>query len=110
MPGTNGSGSAFAVAEPVVTIDNQDNASLAAGLASMLIVESVSGLYRCEATFGNWGPVDNGTGFLYFDRQLLDFGKAFKIKLGSDTLFDGKIMALEAKFPEGQSPTLTVLA
>jgi phage protein D len=76
----------------------------------MVVHETVTGLYRCEAVFGNWGTVAGQTGFLYFDRRLLDFGKAFAIKLGSDTLFDGRITGLEAHFPEGRPPELAVLA
>lgn len=76
----------------------------------LLIAEDLNGLYRCEATFGNWGEVDGASNFLYFDRRSLDFGKAFKVKLGIDTLFEGRISALEGNFPEGQSPEITVLA
>ena len=43
--------------------------SLAEGLLSLPIVENIDGLYRCEATFGNWGTKDGSLGFLYFDRQ-----------------------------------------
>jgi len=60
--------------------------------------------------FGNWGETNNTTGFLYFDRSVLDFGKDFQIKLGSDAIFNGKIMGLEASFPEGQAPEIRVLA
>ena len=41
---------------------------------------------------------------------MLDFGKAFQVKLGTDTIFDGRISALEAQFPEGAPPQLAVLA
>ena len=83
---------------------------LVGGLNYLLIVEKTDGLYRCEAKFGNWGPKDNGIDFLYFDRDTLDFGKDFQVKLANDELFKGKITALEAEFPEGKSPTITVLA
>ena len=43
-----------------------------------MIVENTNGLYRCEAKFGNWGKNDSNTGFLYFDRSVLDFGKTFE--------------------------------
>lgn len=76
----------------------------------MLIAEHVSGLYRCEVKLGNWGTVDNTIDFLYFDRRTLDFGKDFEIKLDESSLFVGKILGLEAEFPEGQPPTITVLA
>jgi len=97
-------------ARPKITVAGQDQASLAEGLLSLLVVETTQGLYRCEATFGNWGGSGGGVGFLYFDRKLLDFGKAFAVKLGSDTVFDGRVMGIEAHFPEGGSPELTVLA
>ena len=71
------------VARPTITVAGQDQASLAEGLLSLLVVESTQGLFRCEATFGNWGGgPEGGVGFLYFDRKLLDFGKALAVKLG----------------------------
>jgi phage protein D len=74
------------------------------------IVEIVSGIYRCESTFGNWGPAGNSPGYLYFDRQILDFGKAFQVRLAADPLFDGRIAKLEAQFPQGTAPEITVRA
>lgn len=100
-------------ARPTLNIGGRDNPALSDGLMHLLIVEDVHGLYRCEALFGNWGAVNGSTDFLYFDRRLLDFGKSFKVKLGADdstTIFDGRIMALEAEFPEGEAPRLRVLA
>jgi len=98
------------VARPTLYVAEQENTALSGGLLSLLIVENTSGLYRCEALFGNWGNVHNRLDFLYFDRTLLEFGKAFQVKLDSATIFDGKIMGLEAHFPEGEAPTLAVLA
>jgi phage protein D len=98
------------VARPTITVAGQDQSSLAEGLLSLVVAESTQGLFRCEATFGNWGGSGGGVGFLYFDRKLFDFGKAFAVKLGPDTVFDGRIMGIEAQFPEGGSPELTVLA
>lgn len=73
-------------------------------------MEQTSGLYRCEATFGNWGLRNGAIDFLYFDRQTLDFGKAFKITLGTNLLFEGRITALEAHFGEARPPEIVVLA
>ncbi len=95
---------------PTIFIDGQENTSLVGGLTYLLIVEKTNGLYRCEAKFGNWGPKNDSTDFLYFDRQILDFGKDFQIKLAQDEIFKGKITALEANFPEGKPPEITVLA
>jgi phage protein D len=102
--------SQFRVARPTLAVGGQDQAGLVDGLLRLQIGETTEGLYRCEACFGNWGPKSGGSDFLYFDRQLLDFGKSFAVKLGTDTIFDGRITALEAEFPEGSPPELTVLA
>src|SRR5881628_2813841 len=97
-------------ARPAIVVGGQEKEALGQGLLGMVVHETVSGLYRCEAVFGNWGTVAGQVGFLYFDRRLLDFGKTFAIKLGNDTLFEGRITGLEAHFPEGRPPELAVLA
>ena len=97
-------------ARPSFFVGGEEEPPLSGGLLSLLIAENTSGLYRCEAKFGNWGEVNNTTSFLYFDRRTLDFGKDFEIKLGNDSIFKGKIMGLEAGFPEGESPEIGVLA
>jgi Bacteriophage probable baseplate hub protein len=97
-------------ARPTINLDGQDSSSLSEGLLRMSIVEHTEGLYRCEAHFGNWGPKDGSSDFLYFDRRTIDFGKTLKIKYGGNVLFEGKITALEAHFPEGTQPELAVLA
>lgn len=95
---------------PTIAVGGEDNTPLGVELSRLVIAEDTTGLYRCEAKFGNWGQINNTTDFLYFDRSILDFGKDFEIKLESDSIFKGKIMGLEARFPEGQSPEITVLA
>ena len=95
---------------PVLLVGGKENPALAGGLLSLSVVEDVNGLYRCEAKFGNWGPVNGTTDFLYFDRKTLDFGQDWQVKLGDDTLFEGRVMALEASFPLGAPPEITVLA
>jgi len=110
MAGANGAVLGVRAARPTMVLAGQATTSLTDGLLSLTIAENTHGLYRCEAQFGNWGAKDNATGFLYFDRQTLDFGKAFAVRVGQDTLFDGRITGLEAIYPEGQPPRLTVLA
>jgi phage protein D len=110
MPEQTGVTTSLRTARPTINIDGQDNAALEQGLMGLIIVETTSGLYRCEATFGNWGPRNGTIDFLYFDRQTLDFGKSFKIKLGHEVLFDGRITALEAHFGEARPPEIVVLA
>lgn len=97
-------------ARPDILVDGRRETALTAGLTSFLIEETSAGLYRCEAVFSNWGPTGGQTGFLYFDRTLLDFGKTFAVQLGGDTLFSGRIGALEGRFPEASPAEIAVLA
>lgn len=102
--------SGFISSQPIIQVDGQDLPDLSGGLLELSVVETVEGLYRCEATFSNWGESGGEVGFLYFDRRILDFGKQFQVKVGGAAIFKGAIMALEAGFPEGNAPVLTVLA
>jgi len=99
---------------PRLKIDGQDDARLDAGLLNLSIVENEQGLFRLEMTFGNWGSNGDGLGFLYFDRQMFDFGKTVEIELGDGSAtapaFTGKITAIEGRFPEQRPPELLVLA
>jgi uncharacterized protein len=96
---------------PMIRVGTQDNAALSEGLLKLLIVENTAGLYRCEASFGNWGPTNGRIDFLYFDRVSLDFGKPFQVRRGGEPLFDGRVMGLEARFgARGEPPSITVLA
>lgn len=108
MPADTASG--LKESRPIILVGGAEQPALAGGLLYLLIVEQTSGLYRCEAKFSNWGQKDGTTDFLYFDRRVFDFGKQFQIKVGGDVLFDGRIMALEADYPEAAPSTMTVLA
>jgi phage protein D len=105
-------GAQIQAAIPRIFVAGQRNQSLETELQALVIRESVDGLYRAEATFGNWNYNSSRreAGFLYFDRQTLDFGKQFEIKLEDEGIFDGRIMGLESHFPAGQAATITVLA
>lgn len=112
--GDPNSTSVFTPARPVIKVDNREESALSDGLLTLLVEETTGGLYRCEASFGNWGAVSNGVGFLYLDRELFDFGKTLAIEAGSgDTaaqVFAGRIMGLEALYPPGRPPEILVLA
>jgi phage protein D len=109
-PNTTTNGTGVKAAQPTIVLAGHEDASLTNGLLELRIEERVDGLYACEAIFGNWGPSGAGTGFLYFDRKTLDFGKDLAVRLGQDSLFQGRITGLRARFSEGSPPTLTVLA
>ncbi len=102
-------------ARAAIEVAGRDRPELAAGLIGLSIVENTAGLYRCEAMFGNWGNTgENGSGgrigWAYFDRKVLEFGKTLKVTYADDVLFEGRIMALEALFPETGIRSITVLA
>lgn len=83
-------------------------------LQSLFVEESTVGLFRCEASFVNWGPKDGQVGYLFFDRRTLDFGKTLAVEFGppeeSGPIFAGRISGLEANFPSGRPPEFLVLA
>jgi phage protein D len=99
-----------AVSRPRIAVDGTDKATLSQGLLALRVHEAVDGLASCEATFGNWGTRDNQVSFLYFDRRLLDFGRELAVAIGDGVLFRGRISGVEAVFPEGEQPRITVLA
>ncbi len=112
--GDIGTSSGFYSVRPTIEVEGQESSSLADNLLSLLVEETTDGLYRCEATFVNWGPRGANADFQYFDRDELDFGKAFVVGAGDEdaaaTLFTGKIYGIEAHYPEGRAPEITVLA
>jgi phage protein D len=99
---------------PVITIDGQTQTLLSDRLLDLSVEETAAGLYRAEATFANFDQVGNSFGFLYFDRQLLDFGKPIKIQMGAGSaagsVFNGRIMAIEGRFPHQRPPEILVMA
>jgi uncharacterized protein len=100
-------------ARPAISVRGQDNPTASAGLLHMQIVETIEGLYRCEMTLGNWGVEDGATGYLYLDRQKIDFGDALEVSIAfgdqPEKLFNGRVMGIEAEYPEGASPQITFL-
>lgn len=95
---------------PAFRVEGSAQPDLALALLSMLVEESTDGLCRCEVTFANWEQSD----FRFFDRAVLDFGKALVIMAGAGDsegeIFNGRISALEAAYAVSEPPTLTVLA
>ena len=94
---------------PSIEIDGQRDATLTSALMSLLVLDGADGLARCELTFGNWGGPDR-SGFQHFGRQQLEFGKPLKITLEAATLFEGRISAITAKFPDGGTAQIGVCA
>lgn len=102
------------VSRPLVILTGQRNDALSTDILTALVEETTEGLYRCEATFNNFGLRSSGANYLYFGRDVLDFGKDFAIQMGAGDMarqvFKGRISALEAEYPSGGGGLLVVLA
>jgi uncharacterized protein len=109
-----GAANPFYSARPLLQVNGEDEAGLSDGLLSLMVEETTEGLFRCEATLGNWGSRGSTVDFLYFDRSLLDFGRDFAVTAGSGEaearLFDGRISGIEAHFPQDRPSEVTILA
>jgi len=102
------------VSRPKVFIDGQINNALSIDILTVMVEETTEGLFRCEASFNNYGLRNSSNGdYLYFGRDVLDFGKDFAIQLGPGDLtrqvFKGRISALEAEYPAGGGGGLLVV-
>ena len=88
MNGNNGSiPTAFYASRPRLRIDGRLIEDLGDSLLiSLFVEESTMGLFHCEANFLNWGPRDGQVGFLFFDRDTLDFGFAGSVLLKNRNL------------------------
>ncbi|MGW7530837.1 phage late control D family protein [Amycolatopsis sp. NPDC054798] len=100
----------LASSRPTVAIGGRASAELAEALLRLRIHENTEGLFSGEATFGNWGTKENRLTFLYFGRDVLEFGKELVIGLGADVLFRGRISGIEGDYPAGGGARITVLA
>ena len=102
------------VSLPQIILGGQPHVELTNDALTLVVQEHAEGLYHCEITFNNFGASGSGTDYLYFGRDILDYGKDIAVRLGWDEnappVFEGRITALEASYASGQPPTLTVLA
>jgi phage protein D len=111
----NGSQPSYFPARPTIRVDGTAQPWLSEELLqSLLVEESTQGLFRCEATFVNWGPTGQSQGLQLFDGSIIDFGKVMSVELGPpdnlSPVFAGRITGLEAHYPADREPELTVLA
>lgn len=96
-------------ARPALEIDGTRQDRLEAALQTMEISETVDSIARAELVFGNWGSAESA-GFQHFDRRTIEFGKPVSIKVGDSLLFEGRISAITADYPDGAPPSIGVIA
>ncbi len=105
---------AFISAVPALSINDNPQPELAAGLLSLVVEETAAGLARCQASFINWGERAEGPGFIHFDSGLLAFGSQLAVEIGAGPaqgqVFAGRITAVEGVYPAGERPALDVRA
>lgn len=99
----------LASSRPAIEIDGQPQPRLEAALIGYELTDTIDAIARAEITFGNWGGEDQ-PGFQHFDRRVIEFGKTLAVKKGDAKLFEGRITAIAAEFPEGAPPRIGVLA
>jgi phage protein D len=102
------------ISRPEIRVEGQANAALGRDVVAVTVEESTDGLYHAELLFTNFGVGTSGSyDYLYFGRDLLDFGKQVEVRLGPGSppaaVFTGRITALEAEYPEGGGSRLLVL-
>ena len=101
-------------AQPKLLIDGQSNDLVAGDLVAVLVEETTAGLYYCELRLNNFGQRQQGIGFLYFGRDVLDFGKEIAVQSGPPgslaTIFQGRISAIEASYHPDGDVQMAVLA
>jgi phage protein D len=96
-------------ARPTLEFGETRQDRLEAALQTMEIIEAVDGIARAELVIGNWGGPD-AAGFQHFDRKTIEFGKSVRIKIADKTLFEGRISAISADYPDGGPPMIGVVA
>ena len=101
-------------ARPRVALDGEPDVRLGMAVLSLTVQQRKEGLYHCEVVFGNWGAAGDQSDYLYFDRDVLEFGRRLSISMGDGDaggqIFSGNITALEGRFPQQRPPEILVLA
>ncbi len=93
---------------PTIRIDGESQPRLEAAMLSYRLHASIESMASAEIEFGNWGGED--AGFQFFSRDILDFGKEIVVSLQNEILFQGRISAINGRFPSAGPPTIVVLA
>ncbi len=101
-------------ARPKIMIQGRENERLSEGTISLSVHECDDGIYRCEVTVGNWGSNSDDVGYLYFGREIFDFGHAISIEIGDGDaaaqIFTGVITGIEGRYTQNRPPEILILA
>ena len=101
---------------PEIKVEGQAQPDLARDLQLLQIEEDIHGLTRLQASFVAIGPRagEREERLNWLDGQVLDFGKALVVGMGPsdarETLFDGKLSAIELAMDQGRAPEVMAFA
>ncbi len=101
---------------PEIRVDGQVQAELVRDLVRLQIEEDLHGLKRLQAAFIAIGPRgrERHEALNWLDGKVLDFGKSLGVALGPpdarETLFEGKLSALELDMEQGRAPEVLCFA
>jgi len=101
-------------ADPVFTVGGQRVADLGRDCLALAVEEDTAGLRTCAAQFLAVAPRRQANADLveYLDGRTLDFGSDLLVSIGppddEQTVFAGKISALEVVFDEADAPHVTL--
>ncbi len=102
--------------QPELKVAGQVRAELARDLQRLQVEEDVHGMKRLQASFVAIGPKhgERDEQLNWLDGSVLDFGKALEVALGPsdarETMFDGKVSALELAMDQGRTAEVMVFA
>jgi phage protein D len=94
---------------PTLYLEGQVCEAASNDLIHLSVEEALNKPARCEAILNNWGANPN-PGYLYLERDLIDFGKHLLVSIEVSSIFNGRISAIEAIYPEGTPPQLRAIA
>ncbi|MCG2593185.1 hypothetical protein LZ009_10375 [Ramlibacter sp. XY19] len=101
---------------PEIKVDGQVQAGLQRDLQLLQVEEDVHGLKRLQASFVAIGPREGERDekLNWLDGAVLDFGKTVAIAMGAsdarETVFEGKLSALELAMDQGRAAEVMVFA
>lgn len=98
----------------VVRVKGVPQPALSSTLVAFHVDDVMGGRATCSASFANWGPTAQGTGWLHADRSLLDLQVTFSIEVGWSNdlaaLIESNITGLEGRLEGDRVPELVVWA
>ena len=95
---------------PEFRVDGQSQPAFQANLLTLECRETLNHPADLQVNFQNWGVQDGQIGFQFFNPDLLGFGRQVQVKIGTESIFSGKIYAVQGSYPLNTPPRIGVAA